>query len=944
MRKNSAGSRAFRSRVVLALLITAALLLSMDLQFGAQPPDGSRVVSVIIRHEGVEPRELERLITDPLERHLSGTPGIEAIRSGTEAGRVRVGVSVRHNESVDDVYDEIRDKVEVLYEQLPDAVQRPRIVRGDTETLPVAVLSVKQAGRSLGEIRRLAEDELRRELERIPGVGEVRVSGGSIEEVHIDVNPSILASTAIDWRDLSQRMNDRHAVRSAGVFRSDANAFPVLLDSRLDSYERLHNIEMGAGTGTMPLGRIASIRAGERKPRTISRIDGDQAILLSVTAASEANIISMAGRIEVLRNQWTRERGIITEVLADTGGDARSAVGRTLAALTASLLSVLIVVAVGSGSPSRAIETALVIPTAVLFAAATFAWLEIPLDAPMLAGFAVSSGLIVDTAIVLNRGGGRTTSYAVATSVVTTVASLLPFLFFPDIFGSATGIAAASAVLVAISFPVALLVRACRFFSDVSYPPFAIPRRLSSLSLRHPVLALTTAVVVVILTAVFAFRAGSSPSAVTSAKALRIHVEFESGASVQSVDRRSAKIAARLGKLDAVKRIEYVARRDNATIAIEPAGTKASGQITRAVERLDAEAADATLRMLLPPGSSQGITPVELAVTGPDREQTRELATSLAGILTEQQTDIEADDRTLSGRNRAESVVLHFKEDPPALVIEPDRERLARSGLSVRSIGDTVRWALHGPVVLKWQTGADELDVRLRARREQMTTRSDLESLLIRSGNSSSVRLHSVARIGSTERPARIDRYNRQRASFITAMYPIRSIEGTMETLNAKLESHPMPPGYAVQVDLRYRQLIGRYRLLWGLLAVTAIAIVLLVAAASESLRVAAATLLFIPPTVSLTILPFLIHAAPLHLGTVVGAVIFIGIAVNNSVLIGFHAVGTTVELAIHKRAPDLLLAGFTTLLAAVPLLLLTWETPGTEVANRIARVLASGT
>ncbi len=931
-------TRVFRCRVLFAALTAGSLFLAFNLEFGAEPKQRHRVISVIIRYSGVEPAELERRITEPLEAKLASVVGIDSLRSSTEAGRVRVRAAIRDDTAVDHAYAEIRDVAAALYNRLPEAVQRPRIIRGDSDSFPAAVLSISAPDRSLPELRGLAEEKLRSDLERLQGVAQARVSGGTVEEVHIDIHRDQLAATRLEWRDLFQTLSDRHAARSGGTLFTHSRAIPIFIDARYDRYELLSSVEIRTGSGVMPLGRIASVRAGTRDPETISRINGEQTVLISVSATGDANLLSVSEHIHVLRRRWQTEHGIEVELHADAGGDARTAVTHTLAALAASLSSVLVVVALACRSAARAGEIAIVLTVSLLAATAVFARLGTPLDTAMLAGFAISCGLVVDSTIVLTGSGGRTQVSAVATSVLTTVAALLPFAVVPGIVDGATGLARASTVLAAVSFPVALLVRGCDFFRGSTVPPIAVRRHLSAMSLKHPLLSLTIACCVVIAATVFAFRAGSNPETPANDWTVRVHAEFESGASVQSVDRRTTAISGRLGRLTGVQRIEQIARRDSATVAIEPSGRSVSEQLISAVRRLDAELVDVNLQILAPRQGPAGRTPIELAVTGPDREQTRTLARELAGKLTQARSANGIEHTPL-----VESVILHFKNDPPALVIAPDRERLATSGLSARSVGETLRWALHGPVILKWHSETGETDVRLRARREQIDDPRSLQLLRMRN-RSSSVPMSSVADFRTVSRPARIDRYNRQRASFLTAHYATRSLERTLSAVHTQLDTFEMPPGYAVQVDRRYQRQLRHYRALWILLAGTAIAIPLMVATASESLRIPVATLLFIPPTIALALLPFVMGGTPLEGGVIVGAVIFVGIAVNNAVIIGFQAQGSPIETAINERAPDLILAGVTTLGAAVPLLLFTGGAPMAAMTHLIGLVLAGGT
>ncbi len=942
-------AKSFRWRVLLSSLVAASMLLVTNLEFGAAPPADSRIISVVIRYSGIEPAELERIVTEPLESKLSAVSGLKSLRSSTEVGRVRVRAAVRNDTALDDAYGGISDRVDALYEMLPEAVQRPQIIRGDTESVPIMVIALVGEELSSRDVRRLADDELSAQVERVAGIAEARVSGGAVEEIHIDVNSAVLASARIDWHEVTRTLRDRHTMRSAGSLRAGTRTRPVVLDARLDAPEYLESLLVPVAATPIALDRFAAINRQAREPESISRVDGERTVLMHITAAAEANLLAVSRAVETTARGWSGTHPVRISIVYNAGDDAVVALRRTGAALGAALVAVLLVVGVAAHSAARAMETALVLPLGMLFTAAIVSAIGRPLDPQLLAGFAVSCGLVVDAAIILSGRHAKASITAVVTSTLTTVAALLPFLIFPDLLPGAESIALAAALLVALSTPAALLVRKCELFADrsrVSHAIASLPGRLVALSTRHvaPVLTATAATVAVV--ALLAVRAGSDSRLSAEVETIRIHAEFERGASVRSVDRRTNAIAAELESLSAVDRIDYTARRDNASISVYLNHGAAPAEVIPEIEAIDAALAHVQLQ-LADGGESHGsTTAIEIAVTGPDRDMTRSLASSLAAALLDRSGD-GADSRGRPAGRQTEpatGVVLHYKDDPPALIFRLDRHRLAATGLSPREVGQTLRWALHGPVVLKWQEHGGETDVRLRSVRDDVRNPEHLLSLPLLHSGGDPVPIGAVGEMRRANRPARIDRYNRRRASFLTVSYPTRSLERALGYLRGHLDAEPLPAGYAVQIDHRYRRRIRRYARLWATLAGTALAVALLTAAATESMRIAGLSLLAIPPTVALTLVPFLIDGSPLSGGVLVGAVMLAGIAVNNAILIGSVARSEPVEQAIAARTADLLLAGVTTAVASIPLLILSGGSGQSATGEAVAGVLLAGT
>ena len=960
-------SRSFRWRVLLAALATASAILSTDLEFAGVPRVDSRMISVVIRYTGVAPAELERIVTEPLESRLAAVSGLKALRSSTEVGRVRVNATIRRDTPLDEAYAEISDRVDTLYEALPRAVQRPQIVRGDTEATAIVVIALGGDSLSSRDVRRLADDELSAQLERIAGVAEARVTGGAVEEIHVEVDSAMLASSLLHWSEVSRQLGDRHALRAGGTLREGALERPVVLDTRLETPERLESLLLPPAESAVRMDRFASVGRRARAPESISRVDGESTVLIHATATSDANILSTSRAAVELAKRWRRQHSVDVSVVHNTGHEAELALRRTGTALAASLIAVLLIVGAAARSAARAFDTALVLPISILFTGAIVSGIGRPIDPPMLAGVAVSCGLVVDAAIVLSGRHASASVRAVGTSTLTTVAALAPFLLYPDLLPGAGSIALAAALLVTVSFPAALLLRKCELFArcagesravgtdfetkeariaGVSQTAGAISARVAAFSERHPAPLIAVTSVMVAAVALFAVRAGSDSQPSGHDGTLRLHAEFESGASVRSVDRRTSTIAAELASVVEVDRADYTARRDNASISLSLSSDTSPSDVEPFVESIDDRIADARLHLPAGETTHRSGTAIEVAVTGPERDKTRTLASSLADTLMgavvgrSESADSSADGDMIP----ADAVVLHFKNDPPALVVHPDRRRLAAAGISPAVAGRTLRWALHGPVVLKWQEHGGETDVRLRSDRGEVRAPQQLLALPLLRGDGDTVPLGSVGELRRTNRPSRIDRYNRQRASFLTVSYPTRSLERALAYLRAGIDAARLPARYAVQLDPRYRERLRRYAHLWSILLATTIAIALLIAAACESVRVAALSLLAIPPTVAITLSPFLIDGSPLSAGVLVGAVMLAGIAVNNAILIGVPALSAGIERAITARTADLLPAGITTVAAAIPLLTLTGATAHDALGESIALVLLAGT
>ncbi|MFW6388110.1 MAG: efflux RND transporter permease subunit, partial [bacterium] len=204
----------------------------------------------------------------------------------------------------------------------------------------------------------------------------------------------------------------------------------------------------------------------------------------------------------------------------------------------------------------------------------------------------------------------------------------------------------------------------------------------------------------------------------------------------------------------------------------------------------------------------------------------------------------------------------------------------------------------------------------------------------------------AVSSVERTTRASRIDRYNRQRASLLTASYPTRSLERALQMFHEDTEGFAMPAGYAVSVDHGYYRRMQQYRMLWKTLVATTLGIVLIIAIAGESLRPALLCVVTLPPTVACALLPFLLDGSPIPSPVIVGLVMLVGTAVNNGILIGLGAQSGDIRTSIMRRAPALVMTTLTSTVAAIPLVSLEQLLPGsgtTGITGPMAQVLFFG-
>ncbi|MEW5817648.1 MAG: efflux RND transporter permease subunit, partial [Spirochaetota bacterium] len=137
---------------ILLMILSLSTVSVVNVRLGPSGDQGRVSFSVIIQHYGIDPEEIERSITKPLEDAVSVISGIEEIRSTSEYGKSRVDITLSDNKKATEIYLRLRDEVDRVYNRLPKSVQKPQILSGSLSRRPVFITSFSSKSLSGNEL------------------------------------------------------------------------------------------------------------------------------------------------------------------------------------------------------------------------------------------------------------------------------------------------------------------------------------------------------------------------------------------------------------------------------------------------------------------------------------------------------------------------------------------------------------------------------------------------------------------------------------------------------------------------------------------------------------------------------------------------------------------------------------------------------------------------
>ncbi len=454
-------------RVTIMMSVVAIVLFGLvslsRLKVNLLPDISYPTVTVRTELTGAAPIEIESLLTKPIEEAVGVIRNVRLVRSVSRAGQSDVTLEFSWGTDMDIAGVDVREKIDIL--DLPIEAQRPLLLRFDPSSEPIMRLGLLQKDEdgakvttsesSLKALRRLAEDQIKNELEAEEGTAAVKVSGGLEDEIQIQVDQQKLSQLGISIQQIAQRIRAENVNLSGGRLEEGNQRFLVRTINEFQSVEEFASAIVANVAGRpIYLGDVATVKRGYKEREAITRVKGRESVELAVYKEGDANTVQVANRIERRLQQIQKSLPDNLELVKiyDQSKFIASAINDvTTAAIFGGILAIIVLY--GFLRDSRATSIiAVAIPISVIGTFLLMYANSISLNIMSLGGIALAIGMLVDNAIVVlenifrkreqgestleaARNGTAEVSGAVIAATLTTIAVFFPMVFISGIAG-----------------------------------------------------------------------------------------------------------------------------------------------------------------------------------------------------------------------------------------------------------------------------------------------------------------------------------------------------------------------------------------------------------------------------------------------------------------------------------------------------------------------------
>src|SRR2546422_3947589 len=389
---------------MLILSITVGGLFSFNaLGVDLFPKIDLPTITVTVINPGASPQEVETEITDKVEGAVNTISGIDELRSTSVEGVSQVFVTFVLEKNADVAASEVRNKVDLIVNDLPETAEVPIVQKLDTDATPVLRIAVS-APRSLREVTDIADKKIKRMIESINGVGNVEIVGGRKREIEVWVDPDKMRAFNVSAADVASAVKLQNRERPAGRVAEGKRELTVRTMGRIPDPAEFNNlIVANRGPYAVKLSDIGYVEDGAEEQRTEARLNGQPAVTLVVSKQSGQNTVAIADAVkERLEELKPRLPGDVkTQIVGDQTIFIKAALHAINLHLIEGSILAAIVVFVFLWSMRSTFIAAIAIPTSIVATFGLMAAMGFTLNQITMLALTLMVGIVIDDAVVV---------------------------------------------------------------------------------------------------------------------------------------------------------------------------------------------------------------------------------------------------------------------------------------------------------------------------------------------------------------------------------------------------------------------------------------------------------------------------------------------------------------------------------------------------------------
>lgn len=958
--------------------ISTELLPAMDIPY----------IVVSTSYSGASPEEVEEKLTKPLESALSSVGGIEKLSSTSSKGSSSIVLEFSVDTNLDEASNTIRDRIDMVKKYLPSDADSPLIVKMDMSMMPAMIMAMSSPSRSPEELKSLAEDIVSPRLEQLDGVASTSIMGGRTRAIKVEIPKDKLEAYGLSFTQIAQMIAAQNMSSSVGTITENGYEYTVEADGTFDSIEEIGNTVISYKMGSdgqmreLRLSEIAVVYDGYKNAESVFRENGLDCVGISISKQSGKNTVTTAEKILAKMDEIKAALPMDCnlEVMYNSADEITSSISQvSSSAFWGALLAVLVLLFFLRSVRSTLI-IGITIPLSILLTLLVMFYADLTLNLMTLAGLSLGIGMLVDNAIVIleniysyrERGtkptvaallGSEEMISAITSSTLTTICVFLPMIMYQKQLGMIGQVFKGLALTVIISLLSSLVLAVSlvpvlagkyfvsnhvgkkkgNFFYNLLGSVLDSLDKIYSAVLKFVFKFKVVFVILIILLFIVSMsmigKLGFEYMPESDQTSLSVSFSMPKGTDLETTAQAMIEYNEEAKKLiKGIKTDGVIA--GSGISGMGGGGDSSSGTIMymfynaserqpdwdsgrSAKEKLDTLAdlfPEAQIRVSLNSTMAfSGGGGLEIKIVSTNLDDCRNVSKEVKKVLETKCTDY------------VSYVESSLQEGLPQLSIIYDRDKMYNLGINIASANAELRANIGGMTSARYSDGSSDIDVVLSLPKEDRSSIADLDSILVTSSFGYQVPLSSFAEIVETRGALQISRENQSRVVTLTAG-AVRGVSLSQSKTEVQkiIDSEiDLPTGVMITYAGSYESMAKFGKLILEIIAIAILLVFAIMASQFENFGSPIIVLFTLPLGLIGIVIMYAIFRMPLNALTAVGALILVGVVVNNGIVLvdytnllrkrGLALKDACIEAAKSRFRP-VLMTTLTTILALVPM------------------------
>ena len=989
--------------VTVALIFVTVAILGIfsltKLSTNLFPDMGENTILVVTSYSGASAADIETNVSKPLENTLNSVSNLKHLSSTSKENISVISLEFEYGIDITEATNDVRDKLDMVSQMLPDAVSTPTIFKFSMEDMPIMLLSAT-AEESLNGLDKILDDKVATPLARVNGVGTISVSGAPKREIQVFVDPDKLAAYGITVESISSTLAYENRNTPAGTIDIGSNTYSVRVEKEFKSAEEMLDVIVGTSNTGAPvyLRDVAKVNDGEQERLQKVFSNGKQGAMITIQKQTDANTVQVIKGIkkELKKIEKTLPSDIKINTIVDGSLNIIDTINSLKDTIMITFMVVMAVVFLFLGRWRATVIIVLSIPISLIASVIYLFATGNTLNIISMSALTIAIGMVVDDAIVvlenitshIDRGAKpkeaavhatQEVSISVIASTLTMLAVFLPLTMVDGIIGiffKQLGWIVSIIMIVSTSAALTLVPMMCSrmlkqnprthrwhtiIFTPINKGLDALSRgygRLINWAVTHRKSVVFIAIIILFATIGFTvpgMKTGFLPS--MDQGRLSISIELPVGTGEEITGQLARDLYDKYkSEIPEIKMFNYnygVADEDNAFASMQNNGThiismnidlgrkternRSTQEIAEYIRR-DLKNNSIIKKYNVGEGMGMGgATTVKLEIYGYDFNNSDKIAFNLRD--------------SLLNTPQFSQVLVSRDEYTPEYYVDFDREKLRLNGIDVTTASTMVRNRINGSIMTYFREDGDEYNVRVRYAPEFRQSIEDIENIILYGSQGQSIRVKDVAQVVEGMTPPKIERKDRERVVTVTGIVSKGyALSEAVEVSQYFIEKAEIPAEFMVKIGGDYENQQDSFSGLFLLLGLIIILVYVVMASQFESLLDPFVIMFSVPFAIIGVLIGISVHGMALDVMALIGILILVGIVVKNGIVLIDYAIlchdrgmdiNTAVTTASRQRLRPILMTTLTTVLGMVPMAIGTGE--GAEMWNGLGITVSWG-